>query len=381
MNKVRYGIVGVGKQGAVYAHKFDANKDKNAVLTAVCDTDPARRAWCKQSLRGTKVFDNHAEMFSSGLIDAALIVTPHYGHVPIAVDAFKAGLHVLVDKPASVEAAEAERLNAVAAQFPNQKFGIMYNQRTDKLYRTAKRLIDAGELGQLKRIVWIITDWYRPQAYYDQGGWRGTWGGEGGGVLINQCPHQLDLFTWFAGLPKKVRASAKTVGRSIAVENDVTAECEFENGATGVFITSTHDAPGSNRLEITGTRGKITVENRRLTFVQTDTPEPEFSNTNKGFMSAPKTRVITIKKRFCSLIKEHVNPGQHFLLMRNFSRVVLGIEDKLIAPGTEGVIGLTFSNAVHLSAWTGKEITLPFGSNEFKAELDAKIKQECQNAC
>lgn len=379
-NKIRYGIVGIGKQGSMYAWRFMRGTDKNGVLGAVCDIDEKRRQYAAEKLKGVPVFTDYKEMFKSGLIDVALIVTPHYFHAPIAIDAFKCGLNVLIDKPAGVIASDIADLNAEAAKYPDKLFGIMYNQRTNKLYIKAKKLIDEGGLGELTRIVWIITDWYRPQAYYNQGGWRGTWSGEGGGVLINQCPHQLDLFTWFAGLPVKVTSITKTVGREIDVENDVTAMCEFQNGATGCFITSTHDAPGTNRLEITGTGGKIILDGlRKMTYVKNLVDEPEFSRTNKGFMAKPKRKEYKFKKSVFELLNEHVFVGQHFRIIRNYSKVLLGKDESLIAPGSEGIRGLTFSNAIHLSGWLGKEVEVPFDANLFKTELKKRIEEENEN--
>ena len=250
--KVRYGIVGIGKQGTAYTRIFTKLGwlVKGAELTAVCDIDPKRRKYAEENLKGVKVFEDYRDMLSSGLIDVVMIDTPHYFHPEIAIAAMRAGINVLCDKPAGVYTKQVREMNEEAKKHPELLFGMMFNQRTNPLYIKAKEIIESGKLGKLTRIVWIITNWYRPKAYYAQGGWRGTWWGEGGGVLLNQCPHQLDLFTWLAGLPSSVTATLSTVGRDISVENDVTAYCKFESGATGVFITSTHDAPGTNRLEI-----------------------------------------------------------------------------------------------------------------------------------
>jgi predicted dehydrogenase len=365
----------------MYCRRFLNNTDPNGVLTAVCESVPEKRAKAAEKLSGVTIFENYNDMFDSGLIDVAFVVTPHYDHATIAIEAFKKGLSVLIDKPAGVEVRAIKELNEVAKQYPKQTFGIMYNQRTNKQYIKAKEIIDSGELGELIRINWIITDWYRPQAYYDQGGWRGTWNGEGGGVLINQCPHQLDLLTWFAGVPTRVKSITKTVGRSINVENDVTAIFEFENGATGVFVTSTHDAPGTNRLEITGTGGKIIIEGmRKVVFVKNEALEPDFSKVNKGFMTKPKTKTIVYKKSIFAFIREWVTIGQHFEIVRNYSEVLLGKADKLIAPGEEGIRGLTLSNAIHLSGWLNKEVKIPINEDVFALELEKRKKEELNNS-
>ncbi len=380
MDKVRYGIVGIGKQGAYYTTLFTKLRRfiKGAELAAVCDISEERRAWAKAKLAGVEVFDDYNKMFESGLIDAVMVVTPHYFHPEISIAAFRKGLHVLCDKPAGVYTKQVRELNEEAKKYPNQLFGMMFNQRTNPLYIKAKELIAGGALGELKRIVWIITNWYRPRAYYAQGGWRGTWWGEGGGVLINQCPHQLDLFTWLAGLPVSVMSTISTRCREINVENDVTAYCKFANGATGVFITSTHDAPGTNRLEITGDGGKIVIERGKLTFTKNTVPEPEFSRVNEVFMGKPATTKYTYRglERYLRPFKY---PIQHMGVIKNFTDVLLRRDNNFIAPGSEGIIGLTFSNAIHLSGWLRREVSIPLDEELFISELEKCKKLEAKS--
>ncbi len=377
MNKVRYGIVGVGKQGTFYTKIFTKLKGlvKGAELTAVCDIAEDRRKYAEQNLKGVKVFEDYHEMFKSGLIDAVMIETPHYFHPEIAIEAMRCGLNVLCDKPAGVYTAQVREMNEEAKKHPDLLFGMMFNQRTNPLYIRAKKIIESGELGKLTRIVWIITNWYRPKAYYAQGGWRGTWWGEGGGVLLNQCPHQLDLFTWLAGLPVSVTATTSTVGRAINVENDVTAYCKFENGATGVFITSTHDAPGTNRLEITGEGGKIVIEKGKLTFTKNAELEPVFSEHNTVFMGKPKTKKKTYRG-ICHYLNIKKYPPQHIGIIKNYTDYLLKKTDKFIAPGEEGIRGLTFSNAIHLAGWTHKEVSIPIDEERYICELEKRKQEE-----
>lgn len=390
-DKVRYGIVGIGKQGSRYAGQLFAGMDKNGVLSAVCDIAEDRREWAKNKFGDkVKVFENYEDMFSSGLIDAVIIDTPHYAHPVIAKKALEMNLHALSDKPAGVYTKAVREVAEYAkSEKPQLKFGLLYNQRTSKIYKKAKEIIESGQLGNLKRIVWIITNWYRPQAYYSQGGWRGTWAGEGGGVLINQDPHQLDLFTWLANSKiTSVNAIARTVGRQINVENDVTATCTFENGATGVFITSTHEAPGTNRLEISGDGGKIVISGSadftmKLEFTKLETLEPEFSKTNTVFMGKPKNKTVKVKFMLHEMLKGLlIDKGQHINVIRNFSNVLLGKETKLIGNYEEGLNGLTFSNAIHLSAWLGRTISPQEENFEdlYYEELQKKIEEEKINS-
>lgn len=380
MNKLRYGIVGIGKMGSTHAKKLAQGKDKNATVSAVCDIAEDRLDWAKETLPNVKRFSDYHDLIACDEVDAVVVATPHYDHPVIAKEVLNAGKHVLIEKPAGVYTKAIRELNALAATKPKLVFGIMYNQRTNPLYREAKRIIESGEMGELKRINWVITNWYRPQAYYDQGGWRGTWAGEGGGVLINQCPHQLDLFQWLGGMPTKVRGYARNgIKRDIAVENDVTFYTEYANGASGVFVTSTHDYPGTNRLEISGDGGRIVIEqtllSEKMTFHKLTVKESEFNATNQKFMPQIPHKVIKRKTGTLTNAVRLGLIGQHMNILRNFSLAVLKGE-KLIAPGEEGIRGLTVSNAVHLSSWLNQEIALPLDEDLYIAELEKRIEAE-----
>ncbi len=381
MDKVRFGIIGIGKMGSLHCLRFTHGLIKNGTLTAVCDISPERKEWAEKNLKakGVEFFDDYKSLIDSGKVDAVLVATPHYDHPVIASYALSKGLHTLIEKPAGVYTKAIRELNEYAATKPELTFGIMYNQRTNKLYRFAKELVETGRLGEMKRINWIITNWYRPQAYYNQGGWRGTWAGEGGGVLINQCPHQLDLFQWLGGMPSMIRGYAK-VGRNrdINVENDVTAYMEYPNGATGVFITSTHDFPGTNRLEIDGDKGKIVIENNKLVFTELEVAESVFNATNKKFMpSIPSHKTV---KRMSKLGELMMNVfGQHTGIINNFTNHIIDGEP-LIAPGADGIRGLTISNAIHLSSWTGEAVELPIDEDKFIAELEKRKAEEKESS-
>ena len=381
MNKVRFGIIGIGKMGSQHCLRFTNGLIKNAVLTAVCDIAPERKKWAEKKLapKGVAFFDDYKALIDSGLTDAVLIATPHYFHPVMAIYALEHGQHTLIEKPAGVYTKAVREMNETAAGHPELVFGIMYNQRTNKLYRFAKELVESGRLGTIKRINWIITNWYRPQAYYDQGGWRGTWAGEGGGVLINQCPHQLDLFQWLGGMPVSVTAHAEVgKNRNINVENDVTAFMEYASGATGVFITSTHDFPGTNRLEIDADKGKLVIDGSKLTFTELEISETEFNATNKKFM--PRIPSRKIKKRIGLLGQAKMFLfEQHTGILNNFVSAIIN-KTPLIAPGADGIKGLTISNAIHLSAWTGEKVEIPFDEDKFIAELEKRKAEEKENS-
>lgn len=366
MEKLRFGIIGIGNMGSAHARSLYNGEVPGAILTAVCDINPERLNWSKNNLGSdVQLFDNADDLFRAGVTDAVLIATPHYDHPPLAIKGFEAKQHVLIEKPAGVYTRQVRIMND-AANASGKVFGIMYNQRTNPLYQKLKDLIDSGELGEIRRSNWIITDWYRPQSYYDSGSWRASWAGEGGGVLINQAPHQLDLWQWICGMPKRIRAFCG-FGKyhDIEVEDDVTAYVEYENGATGVFVTSTSDCPGSNRFEISGDMGKIVIEDGKLIFWRNRMSERIFNAEFKYGFGQPEVWKCEIPVSGPNL--------QHVGILRNFTDAILQ-GAKLLAPGQEGIRGLTLSNAMHLSAWTDSWVELPIDEELYLSLLQERIK-------
>lgn len=287
--RVRVGIVGIGNMGTGHARRIANGELDGAELAAACDINAERLMWAKQQFGDSlQTFETVDAMLDSGCVDAIMICNLHFDHPAAAIRAFRKGVHVLCEKPAGVYTKQVREMNEEAER-SGVRFAMMFNQRTSPLYMKLKDLIDSGELGDIRRTNWIITTWYRPQSYYDSGTWRATWAGEGGGVLLNQCPHQLDLWQWTIGmLPSRVRAFCSFGKyRDIEVEDEVTAYVEFPNGATGVFVTSIAEVPGTNRLEVTGTRGKVVIEDGKLTFWRLRVSEPEFNRTASGRSASP----------------------------------------------------------------------------------------------
>ena len=359
MDKVKLGIVGVGNMGSYHARYLQGGKIKGMELAAVADTDPAKL----QPFTALQTFTDSRALIRSGAVDAILIATPHYDHTTIAIDALQQGLHVLVEKPIAVHKADAERMIAAYQKRPkkSQVFGAMFNQRTDPHYRRTRDLIQRGELGTINRVVWIITNWFRPEAYYRSGGWRATWRGEGGGVLLNQCPHNLDLLQWLCGMPKRIRAFCH-LGKyhDIEVEDDVTAYLEYATGATGVFIATTGEAPGTNRLEITGDRGKIVIEDSKVTWTRTEQPVSEFTKTATGAFASPEIWNVDIPV--------HGNGGQHQEITQNFADAIR--EGKpLLAPAIEGINAVELACAMLYSSALDKTIELPLNSTAYERHL------------
>ena len=359
MANLRLGIVGIGNMGSSHLREILAGKISRLEVSAICDTNHDRLAKFPQ----VKGFSESAAMIRSGLIDAILICTPHYAHTTIGIDALGQGLHVLVEKPLSVHKADCERLIAAYEKRPKQSqlFGAMFNQRTDPHYIKLRKMIQGGELGEIRRINWIITDWFRTEAYYASGGWRATWSGEGGGVLANQCPHNLDLMQWLFGLPTRVRGFCQ-FGKfhDIETEDAVTAYLEYANGATGVFITSTGEAPGTNRLEVAAERGKVVVEGGKISFTRNLTAMTEFSKTTDQAFGRPEVWHIEIP------VTGH--GGQHHEVLQNFTDAVLDGKE-LIAPAQEGIHSVELGNAMVLSTLLDQTVSLPIDAAQYEAEL------------
>jgi predicted dehydrogenase len=363
MKEVRLGVIGVGAMGTNHARNVEAGKVRGMRLTAVCDVNPKQLAKFKDTV---KKFTDHRELLKSGEVDAVLIVTPHYAHTTIGIDALKAGVHVLVEKPISVHKADCQRLIAAHTR-RKQVFAAMFNQRTDPHYQRIRNMIQAGELGELQRVNWIITNWLRTEVYYKSGSWRATWDGEGGGVLMNQSPHQLDLLQWLCGMPTQVRAFCQ-LGQfhDIEVEDNVTAYLEYANGASGVFITTTGEAPGTNRLEICGTRGKIVVEEGNILFTRNETPSDVFLKTSKSMYDGPPVWNVQIPV--------DGRGGQHVEIMQNFTDAILD-GTPLIAPAREGIRSVELANAMLLSALTEKTVKLPISGPVFEKTLKGLIRK------
>lgn len=372
--KIKLGIIGIGNMGSSHAKNIKNGKCPEIELVAIADTNPERIEWAKEQDYAENItyFDDAVKMLDSGLIDSCLIAVPHYDHTKYAIECLNRDIHVMVEKPAGVYTKQVKEMNTCAQEHPNVVFGMMFNQRTNCVYRKLKELVDSGEYGEIRRTNWIITNWYRPQAYYDSGSWRATWAGEGGGVLLNQCPHQLDLWQWICGMPVKVQAHLH-FGKwhDVEVEDDVTAYVEYANGATGVFITTTGDARGTNRFEIQMDRAKFIVEDEKLTMEEFEMSEPEFSRKNELPFGSIKYTVITPET-------DGENP-QHSGVMNAWADAILH-NGTLVANGEEGLNGLTLSNAMHLSAFLGKEIELPFDDEVYYNELMKRVKNSRKKA-
>ncbi len=366
MKKVRIGVIGVGGMGSSHARQIAEGNITRAELTAVCDVDVERMVQFDK-YDGVKKFADSKALIRSGDVDSVLIATPHYGHTTIGVDALSNGLNVLIEKPISVHKADCEKLIAAHKAKKKLVFAAMFNLRTAQLYIKVKKLIDDGELGELTRVNWIITNWFRTEVYYGSGGWRATWAGEGGGVLLNQSPHQLDMLQWLCGMPSEVTGFCDLGKRhNIEVEDEVTAFLRYPNGATGVFITSTGEAPGTNRLEICGQMGKVVVENELITFTRNEVPMSEFSKTADVRFGGPGVWNVDIP---CE-----PQGGRHADVMQNFVDAILD-KTPLVAEGREGIHSVELANAMLYSSLIGKTVTMPLDGKKYERALKKLIRE------
>ncbi|OEL09162.1 Gfo/Idh/MocA family protein [Staphylococcus equorum] len=379
MEKVRLGIIGLGAQGGTYAGFIHSGEVDKLEIGAICDIDPEKKALSAEKYPDVPFYDNYIDMLESGDVDAVVTTVPHYLHTEIGKEALSRDIHALLEKPADIYVEKVKEISDLAASKPELTFGIFFNQRTNSLYQKVKALIDDGEIGQIRRTNWIITTWWRPQAYYDQSSWRATWDGEGGGVLVNQAPHQIDLLQWLCGLPEKVFSNVKYgYQRELNVDDDVTTILDYGNGATGVFITCTHDIIGTDRLEITGDKGKILVEDsKKITLTRLKDSETDM-NRNMSWEDAAK---IFTGNGFDDIYDqetfefESVWGQQHISVLENFAANIID-DTPLIAPGSDGINGVNFVNAIYLSSWLSKEVSLPVDPTEFKNALQEKIQLE-----
>ena len=361
---IRTAVIGIGNMGSAHAKCIGSGAIRGMDLIAVCDLRPERLSWAEKELPEARRFTDYRQLISSGDVDAVIIAVPHPMHSVIAEAAMRAGLDVLTEKPLDIRLSAAKRAVAVAKE-TGRVFAVMLNQRTDPIFQRARELVRSGRLGELKRSVWIITNWYRTQHYYDSGSWRATWAGEGGGVLLNQAPHNLDLWQWICGMPVDITARCDVAKfHHVEVEDDATLLVRYANGATGCFITSTGEYPGTNRLEISGSRGKIVLENGTLKtwMLEEDEAVVRF-HSDENFPKIP----LAYEEW-----QPNTAPSAHAGILQNFADAILE-GAPLLSPAEDGLNELALSNAAYLSSWQGGvSVPLPLEEEKFDALLDER---------
>ena len=365
MSSLRLGLIGLGNIGRHHAGYLLEGLVPRCELVAVCNPTPSKLE--PYAAKGLQTFTEARALFASGAIDAVLIATPHYDHAPLGIAALEAGLHVMVEKPIAAHKADAERLLECAARHPDRILAGMFQLRVEPRYAKIRLLLEQGQLGRIQRVTWINTDWFRTETYYASGGWRATWKGEGGGVLLNQCLHNLDVLSWLFGRPSRVRGFCQFgQWHQIEVEDQVTAWFEYPDGSTGTFLSSTGEAPGTNRLEIAGSRGRLVLENNRLMFTRNSSDALEWSRTATVGFSKPD--VLDIEHPFTDA------PHPHATLLQNFVAAILD-GAPLIAPGRDGIGSVELANAIVFSSLRGETLDLPLSGAAWEQELQRLISE------
>jgi len=310
---------------------------------------------------GCPFFADYHQMLASTLPEAVVVIAPHPFHAPLAIEALRAGAHVLVEKPIALQVAEADAMIAVAADV-GRLLAVNLQQRTRGVIRTARALIQDGRLGAIQRVEMVAT-WTRTAAYYRRAGWRGTWRGEGGGVLMNQAPHTLDVLCHLLGLPARVVAWNRTLYHDIETEDTSLSMLEWANGAQGTLLVSTAQAGEPERLEIVGTRGALRLQNGALAVSSAEADLLEFMRDDPDpFARLPYTPVeVDIES----------GGGTHQTIYENF---VAAIRDgvPLVADGAQGRMSLEVANAIILSSHTGRAVELPVDRAAYAALLAEK---------
>lgn len=369
MEKVRIGIIGIGNIGQVHINQLKSGNAPHVELTAVCDVNPEALKWCDENYPSAKQFTDAEEMMKSGLIDAVLIATPHYSHSPLAIKAFENGLHVFSEKPSGVYAKQVIEMNEAAKKY-NKVLTIGFMVRLTPAFATIRNLIKSGELGRIKKVIWIVTNWYRRQAYHDSSEWRSTWKGEGGGTIVNQNPHQLDLYNWMFGLPDEVFANVE-FGKyyNIEVDDEASAIFKHNNGMIGLYTTATGEAPGTNRLEISADMGKLVFENDTLTFWKNEISEREFNRTSEDVFTP-------LKNEKSEIPLPKANVWSYAEIVENFALCVLGKAEP-IASAEDGLNEVILANSIYTSAWEGGKWikTRELDHDKYLAALNDKIEK------
>lgn len=370
---MRVGIIGMGNMGSKYAQLIAKGEIAGMELSAITRVSDERWDMIKDYVSpDLKKYNAASDMFDaiddgSLWMDTVIIVTPHYSHESIAIQAFERGLNVLCDKPAGVYSKQARNMRkayeAAKKNNPDLLYGYVFHQRTFPVYRKIKEIIDDETYGKVKRVNWVVTDWYRSNAYYESGSWRATWQYDGGGTLLNQCPHNIDLLTWIFGEPCSVTGFChEGKYHPIEVEDEVTAYLEWDNGVTGVFIASTGEAPGVNRLEISLDNALLVCEQGKLRVAVLDRPEIDYRNGAAGDLFAkPKYEWHDIE----------VEPSDkaYNKVLEAFAR------GEMIARGEEAIGSLYVTNAVYLSSWEHCSVDIPTPGTEYERQFEQAFEE------
>jgi len=347
MNPVRFGIVGVtGVIGGTHIRAI--RQTEGAELAAVTDLNLAAAQRVASEAR-CELLKNFDWLIKRADIDVVCLCTPHALHAEQAIAALKSRKHVLTEKPMAVTVADADKMIAASEKY-DRKLGVVFQYRFRPSVLAARALLQRGQLGQLYRVT-VVHAAFKTQYFYDAAAWRGTWKGGGGGVLINQAPHYLDLLAYLVGMPTRVAAWNRTLTHRIEVEDTASALMEFPGGAQGFAHFNTVQAPGESRIEIVGDRGTLRIEDNDVRLFQPEIPLRQFAQTDRSHIYAyPRTAEVRVP--LASSEATHATVLQDFIDAVRHNRPPA-------CDGQEGRKSLEIGNAMLLSSFSGKPVELP----------------------
>ena len=368
-NQVRAALIGFGGMGKIYAKMLYAGMVPDLKLIGVCSRNAQGQELLRKEFSGVEIYQDADDMAShADAFDAVIIVTPHTSHVPIGLQMVRLHKHILMDKPAGINAGEVEELVRTCEE-RNVVFAMMFHNRCLPAFAAAQQMLSEGALGTLHRAVWVCNSWYRTPAYHRSAPWRSSWNGECGGLMINQNPHYLDLWNWLFGMPQKVYASLE-FGRynDFAVDDAADIQFFYETGFHGTMISATGEAPGINRLEIWGSKGKLTIEDgKTLHFDENQVSTAEFARTNQD--------IFTVLPHKCREIPVTPLQNPYGAVMQRFAESVGG-KEKVVADGTDGLKEVQLANAIYVSGWEEKRVQVPVQEQRYLDGLRRRQKEE-----
>ena len=355
---VRFAVVGFGSIGRTHFRTISGTAVPDGLVTALVTRQSDGLP------DGIEVFRDVDTLLDAGVADVVVVATPTMDHEETSRKVLTTGCHLVVEKPMAMTVLGARRI--IDARPSEAVAAVMLNQRYHGTYRRIREIVKGGLLGRIHRFSWIMTAWYRPNAYFAVSSWRGTWPGEGGGALLNQGIHNLDILQWILGLPASVYARAG-FGKfhSIDVEDEVTALFEYDDGLSGVLVVSTGEAPGTNRFEIVGDRGTLVFEADTIRLAMTDRNVSEHRATSRDLFESPN---FTEQREVPA-----ATANQHAEV---FNDVVGAVSEgrPVATPLEDGVASIELANAILVSAWEDRRVDLPVDAVAYHEALERRIE-------
>jgi len=365
IDSLRYVVIGVAASIQRNAHRRAQIAEKINVV-AGCDINV--EAGQQQTTEiGCAFYEDYRQMLAEVKPDVAVIVTPHPLHPSMTIDCLRAGCHVLVEKPMAIDVASADEMIEEAKK-SGRILAINFQQRFRPVIEKARAIIAAGEIGPLVRTL-SVEPWFRTAFYYRTAVWRAKWTSEGGGVLLNQAPHTLDLLCHLAGMPRKVWGWTRTLYHAIEVEDTAQAMLEYPNGAPGYLTVSTTEVGVEQRVQIVGEKGAIELVGDKMTVYRIHPSTREFMTGSTEMFAKPET--------VAEMLDLPDTSGAHVAVYRDLKAAIQEGRPPR-ADGREAIMSLELANAITLSSYSGQPVTLPLDRKaygELLADLQASRRR------